>query len=183
MYQTENQGNKLSADIRICSQDTLERLREPSGFNTAGIFNGSQSSQLESRPESQQAHQRLNSQEKFCLPPSSSLTFGNSMREKNQKSESNGASDQEEQIGDRPELLKQEMEGRVLVVKDLRKTFANGFQAVKGISVKMYTGQIFALLGHNGAGKTTVISMLTGLLTPTSGEAEVFGMDVFEDIQ
>lgn len=46
----------------------------------------------------------------------------------------------------------------------------------------MYTGQIFALLGHNGAGKTTTISMLTGLLSSTSGSAEVFGLDLFEDM-
>jgi ABC-type multidrug transport system ATPase subunit len=66
----------------------------------------------------------------------------------------------------------------LLQVRDLRKTYANGFTAVKGLNVKMYQGQIFALLGHNGAGKTTLISMLTGLLQPTSGEAEVFGIDI-----
>jgi ATP-binding cassette subfamily A (ABC1) protein 3 len=44
----------------------------------------------------------------------------------------------------------------------------------------MYSGQIFALLGHNGAGKTTAISMLTGLIEPTKGNAEVFGIDIFE---
>jgi ATP-binding cassette subfamily A (ABC1) protein 3 len=69
-----------------------------------------------------------------------------------------------------------------LELRVLRKTFPNGFTAVKDLSVKMYTGQIFALLGHNGAGKTTVISMLTGLLTPTSGEAQAFGLDIFADI-
>ena len=46
----------------------------------------------------------------------------------------------------------------------------------------MYTGQIFALLGHNGAGKTTTISMLTGLLNASSGRAEVFGLDLFEEM-
>lgn len=48
--------------------------------------------------------------------------------------------------------------------------------------MKMYTGQIYALLGHNGAGKTTAISMLTGLLEPTSGNAEVFGLNVFNQM-
>ena len=43
----------------------------------------------------------------------------------------------------------------------------------------MYNGQIFALLGHNGAGKTTTLSMLTGLLSPTSGKAEVFDINIF----
>ncbi len=43
----------------------------------------------------------------------------------------------------------------------------------------MYNGQIFALLGHNGAGKTTTLSMLTGLIQPSSGKAEVFGIDIF----
>jgi ATP-binding cassette subfamily A (ABC1) protein 3 len=64
----------------------------------------------------------------------------------------------------------------------LKKTFDNGFQAVKGVNLKMYTGQIFALLGHNGAGKTTTISMLTGLIESSGGVAEVFGIDLFEDM-
>ena len=54
-------------------------------------------------------------------------------------------------------------------ITDLKKTFSNGFEAVKGLNLKMYTGQIFALLGHNGAGKTTTLSMLTGLLNASSG--------------
>ena len=45
----------------------------------------------------------------------------------------------------------------------------------------MYSGQIFALLGHNGAGKTTTISTLTGLLEPTEGQAQLEGIDIFED--
>ena len=57
----------------------------------------------------------------------------------------------------RDDLMKQELEHKTLSIDNLRKTFANGFQAVKGLNVKMYTGQIFALLGHNGAGKTTTI--------------------------
>lgn len=79
-------------------------------------------------------------------------------------------------------MVKLEAENKVLKVQDLRKTFENGFKAVNGINVKMYNGQIFALLGHNGAGKTTTISMLTGLITSTSGSAEVFGTDIFEDM-
>lgn len=39
------------------------------------------------------------------------------------------------------------------------------------------------LLGHNGAGKTSMISLLTGLYEPTSGEAEIFGVDMFEGIE
>ena len=52
-------------------------------------------------------------------------------------------------------------------------------KAVDGTNLTIYNGQIFALLGHNGAGKTTTISMLTGLLEPSSGKAEVFGLDIF----
>lgn len=87
--------------------------------------------------------------------------------------------DYEETRGD---LVKQETDGQVLAIEDLRKTFKNGFVAVKGLSLKMYTGQIFALLGHNGAGKTTTISMLTGLLQASGGNAEVFGVDILSDI-
>ena len=46
----------------------------------------------------------------------------------------------------------------------------------------MYSGQIFALLGHNGAGKTTVISMLTGLIERSKGSARCYDVDVFEQM-
>ena len=80
------------------------------------------------------------------------------------------------------DMMKQEADKKILKVTDLKKTFENGFQAVKGVNLKIYSGQIFALLGHNGAGKTTTISMLTGLINSTSGFAEVFGVDLFEDM-
>jgi ATP-binding cassette, subfamily A (ABC1), member 3 len=54
--------------------------------------------------------------------------------------------------------------------------------AVNDLDLTMYNGQIFALLGHNGAGKTTTLSMLTGLIEPTSGSAEVFGINIFENM-
>eukprot|EP00457_Paulinella_chromatophora_P000227 gb/GEZN01000227.1/.p1 GENE.gb/GEZN01000227.1/~~gb/GEZN01000227.1/.p1 ORF type:complete len:1777 (-),score=227.45 gb/GEZN01000227.1/:107-5437(-) len=54
--------------------------------------------------------------------------------------------------------------------------------AVEGLDLDMYEGQIFALLGHNGAGKTTTINMLTGLLTPTSGDAWLFGASVVQQL-
>lgn len=68
-------------------------------------------------------------------------------------------------------------------VQDLKKTYSNGFKAVQGVSVRMYEGQIFALLGHNGAGKTTTLSMISGLHAATSGKAEVFGKSVFDDLE
>ena len=63
-----------------------------------------------------------------------------------------------------PEIDLKEVEGQVLKITNLKKTYNNGFKAVNGINVKMYGDQIFCLLGHNGAGKTTMISMLTGLI-------------------
>ncbi len=63
-------------------------------------------------------------------------------------------------------------------IKNLVKKFGDKI-AVKGTNMTMYNGQIFALLGHNGAGKTTTLSMLTGLIQPSSGKAEVFGIDIF----
>lgn len=67
------------------------------------------------------------------------------------------------------------------MVRDLQKIFG-AKKAVNGIDLEIYKGQIFALLGHNGAGKTTTLSMLTGLLKPSSGKAEVFGIDMFENM-
>lgn len=65
------------------------------------------------------------------------------------------------------DLAVMEQESKILKITDLHKTYPNGFSAVKGLNVRMFNGQIFALLGHNGAGKTTTISMLTGLVEST----------------
>ena len=62
----------------------------------------------------------------------------------------------------------------ILIAKDLRKTFDNN-EAVKGISFSVLRGEIFSLLGPNGAGKTTTINMLSCLLEPTSGGAQIAG--------
>ncbi|WP_240669048.1 ABC transporter ATP-binding protein [Dyella sp. M7H15-1] len=65
-----------------------------------------------------------------------------------------------------------------LVVKDLRKTYGNGVQALKGISLTVRPGDFFALLGPNGAGKSTLIGILSSLVNSTNGDAEIFGVSV-----
>jgi len=62
----------------------------------------------------------------------------------------------------------------ILIAKDLRKTYGDN-EAVKGISFSVLRGEIFSLLGPNGAGKTTTINMLSCLIEPTSGTAEIAG--------
>merc|ERR1719487_2935594 len=69
--------------------------------------------------------------------------------------------------------------GQCMIVRDLVKTFkSHGLTtyAVQGLSLTLYEGEIFCLLGHNGAGKTTAINCLTGILQKTAGTATVFGM-------
>ena len=68
----------------------------------------------------------------------------------------------------------------ILEVDNLVKHFGSQ-QAVKGISFSVQEGEVFGLLGPNGAGKTTTISMLTGVLRPTSGTARVGGHDLIQD--
>ncbi len=61
---------------------------------------------------------------------------------------------------------------------NMRKLYDSGKLAVDNLSMTMYLNQIFVLLGHNGAGKTSTISILSGLLKYSSGMASVFGFDV-----
>ncbi|QWT19151.1 ABC transporter ATP-binding protein [Bacillus sp. NP157] len=65
-----------------------------------------------------------------------------------------------------------------LHVKDLRKTYGNGVEALKGVSLTVQPGDFFALLGPNGAGKSTLIGILSSLVNASSGDAEVFGVSI-----
>ncbi|MDX2484763.1 MAG: ABC transporter ATP-binding protein [Pseudodonghicola sp.] len=71
----------------------------------------------------------------------------------------------------------------MLSIRDLRKTYDGGFQALKGITLEIEQGEIIALLGPNGAGKTTLISTICGITTPTSGEVSVGGHDILRDFR
>lgn len=62
-------------------------------------------------------------------------------------------------------------------VTGLEKIYDNGFQALKNINLNVAKGEIFALLGPNGAGKTTLIGTICGIVTPSGGNIEVFGLD------
>ncbi len=69
------------------------------------------------------------------------------------------------------------MSESVLRVADLVKRFGD-FAAVRNVSFEIRKGEILGLLGANGAGKTTVINMMLGLITPSEGRIEVFGQDL-----
>lgn len=65
-----------------------------------------------------------------------------------------------------------------LKLTNLSKTYPNGFSAVKGIDLTVPQGGFFALLGANGAGKSTTIGMISSLFAPTTGSIEIFGIDL-----
>ncbi|GAA6179882.1 ABC transporter ATP-binding protein [Shimia sp. NS0008-38b] len=69
----------------------------------------------------------------------------------------------------------------IVEIQNLRKTYAGGFEALKGVDLGIKEGEILALLGPNGAGKTTLISTICGITSPTSGSVSVGGHDVVKD--
>ncbi len=77
-----------------------------------------------------------------------------------------------------PTLLLQAKIMYALEIKQLSKTYANGVQAVKGIDLTVNTGDFFALLGANGAGKSTTIGLITTLVNKTSGSIKIHGFDL-----
>ena len=68
-----------------------------------------------------------------------------------------------------------------LSLKNLCKTYSNGFEALRGIDLTVSEGDFFALLGPNGAGKSTAIGIITSLVNKTAGGVEVFGHDLDRD--
>lgn len=69
----------------------------------------------------------------------------------------------------------------VISVRGLTKTYASGFQALKGIDLDIRRGEIFALLGPNGAGKTTLISIICGIVNATQGTVLADGHDIRDE--
>ena len=68
-----------------------------------------------------------------------------------------------------------------LSIKNLCKTYRNGFEALKGIDLEVEQGDFFALLGPNGAGKSTAIGIIASLVNKSAGEVRVFGHDLDRD--
>jgi len=66
----------------------------------------------------------------------------------------------------------------ILEIRNLQKTYKNGPTALGGVDLQIRKGEIFALLGPNGAGKTTLIGAVCGLVNPTGGSIQAFGLDV-----
>lgn len=69
----------------------------------------------------------------------------------------------------------------IVSVQNVRKTYADGFEALKNVNLEIKEGEIIALLGPNGAGKTTLISTICGISSLTSGKINVDGMDISSD--
>ncbi|MFZ1492744.1 MAG: ABC transporter ATP-binding protein [Candidatus Competibacter denitrificans] len=65
-----------------------------------------------------------------------------------------------------------------LAIRNLRKIYANGFEAVRGVDLAIPEGEFFALLGPNGAGKSTIIGIIASLVRKSSGTVQVFGHDI-----
>ncbi len=70
-----------------------------------------------------------------------------------------------------------------LSIKQLTKTYRNGFQALKGIDFDVEPGDFYALLGPNGAGKTTAIGIICSLINKTSGQVEIFGHNIDTEVE
>ena len=72
---------------------------------------------------------------------------------------------------------------KALEIHDLRKTYRNGHEALRGIDLEVDEGDFFALLGPNGAGKSTAIGSISSLLNKTAGQVSVFGHDLDRDAE
>jgi len=66
-------------------------------------------------------------------------------------------------------------------IKDVKKIYKGGTEALKGVSLTIQEGDFFALLGPNGAGKTTLIGIISGLVVKTNGEVRVFGHEISKE--
>jgi ABC-2 type transport system ATP-binding protein len=85
------------------------------------------------------------------------------------------------QLPKRPDGVRRALAEPAISIRDLTKTYASGFQALRGINLDIFPGEIFALLGPNGAGKTTLISIICGIVTASAGRVLADGHDTVRD--
>src|SRR4051812_3916565 len=69
----------------------------------------------------------------------------------------------------------------IVSIRNVNKTYASGFQALKDVSLDIRRGEIFALLGPNGAGKTTLINIICGIVNAGSGTVLADGHDIVRE--
>ncbi|WP_432278305.1 ABC transporter ATP-binding protein [Nocardia carnea] len=84
----------------------------------------------------------------------------------------------------RPAVAPVRSANEVIIARGLRRTYGQGkdaFEAVRGVDIEVAEGEVFALLGTNGAGKTSTLDMLEGLTAPSAGDVQVFGLDPRRD--
>ncbi|MFD7749492.1 ABC transporter ATP-binding protein [Streptomyces sp. NPDC059698] len=89
-------------------------------------------------------------------------------------------------LGDRPDTAGGTTRGTtgaetVIAADGVRRSYHDGFEAVSGISFSVARGELFALLGTNGAGKTSTVELLEGLALPTSGTVRILGHDPYRE--
>jgi ABC-2 type transport system ATP-binding protein len=75
------------------------------------------------------------------------------------------------------------MSDAIIQIEDLKKAYANGVEALKGVDLDIRRGEIMALLGPNGAGKTTLINIVCGIVTATGGQVLVEGRNWLDDFR
>lgn len=79
--------------------------------------------------------------------------------------------------------MQNDSQASIVSIRDLSKSYSNGFEALKKINLDIKTGEIIALLGPNGAGKTSLISIICGIVTPSTGSVSVGGFDIIKDFR
>lgn len=80
-------------------------------------------------------------------------------------------------------MMKKSNMANALEIKNLKKVYGNGVEALKGVNLTVAAGDFFALLGPNGAGKSTTINVICGLVNKTSGEVWIEGLSIDDDYQ
>ena len=73
------------------------------------------------------------------------------------------------------------MSNNQITIYNLSKVYDNGFKALNDVNLKVKQGEILAMLGHNGAGKTSFISIMCGIVEPSSGTVTIEHFDVIND--